>query len=117
MKKGVIFQKKNIYILTRFKRVRTAGTYGDVGTGPHQFLSDTLNQLQPEKGSGEANYALDIPFNLSASSFKKQNIVSFNLEEVMVQTRISYFKIILRKIQRKFDKRLLLCCKDGCMKF
>ena len=82
-------------------------------------MSDTLNQLQPESGraGGEADYAINIPFNLFASSFKKQNIVSFNPEEVMVQKRISHFKIILRKIQRKFDKRLLLCCKDGSMKF
>ena len=50
MKKGVIFQKNKKNILTRFKRVGTAGTCGDVGTGLHQFLSDTLNQLQPERG-------------------------------------------------------------------
>ena len=35
--------------------------YGDVETGPHQFLSDTLNQLQPERRRGEADYAIDIP--------------------------------------------------------
>ena len=116
--------KKNI--LTRFKRVRILHLY---------FTQDRRNvwgrrnwstpisvryfKSTPSwKGEvGEADYALDIPFNLSASSFKKQNIVSFNLEQVMVQKRISHFKIILRKIQRKFDKRLLLCCKEGSMKF
>ena len=50
--------------------LRDAGTYGDVGTGPHQFLADKLALLQ--SGLGEVDYCTS-PRPFSADKLRYSN--------------------------------------------